>query len=258
MCLIGLALRVHPDCPVILISNRDEYHSRPTAPLSQWASMPEAYGGQDLKAGGGWLMANRSGRWAALTNIRDLRLVRPFGPSRGELVQKCVDPKIPLEALKAEILSQKDRYSGFNLLVGDMDQVDYLSSYQSEWQSVPTGIHSLSNDELNSPWPKARQTQKNLAQLLHHSADALTHENLVAQLSSPDPHPKRLRPNTGIPAMMEKMLSASLILSAKYGTVSQSSLVLREDGLHFGESSLNTRGQEKERQQFEIPFASLN
>ena len=36
MCVVTLAHRVHPDWPLILIGNRDEFHARPAAPLAEW------------------------------------------------------------------------------------------------------------------------------------------------------------------------------------------------------------------------------
>src|SRR3546814_3292147 len=36
MCVVALAWQVHPDWPLILIGNRDEFHDRPSAPLGAW------------------------------------------------------------------------------------------------------------------------------------------------------------------------------------------------------------------------------
>ena len=36
MCVVALAWRVHPDWPLILVGNRDEFHERPSAALAAW------------------------------------------------------------------------------------------------------------------------------------------------------------------------------------------------------------------------------
>jgi hypothetical protein len=36
MCLILFAYRIRPDYPLVLAANRDEFYTRPTAPLDFW------------------------------------------------------------------------------------------------------------------------------------------------------------------------------------------------------------------------------
>ena len=55
MCLIVVGWRVHPDYPLVVAANRDEFYARPTAQLSRWPDAPEIMGGLDLEAGGTWL-----------------------------------------------------------------------------------------------------------------------------------------------------------------------------------------------------------
>jgi uncharacterized protein with NRDE domain len=49
MCLILLSYRMHPDYPLILAANRDEFYNRPTAPLDWWTDHPDVLAGRDLK-----------------------------------------------------------------------------------------------------------------------------------------------------------------------------------------------------------------
>ena len=51
MCLIVFAWKAHPRYPLILATNRDEYHERPSAPLSYWDDAPEVLGGRDIEKG---------------------------------------------------------------------------------------------------------------------------------------------------------------------------------------------------------------
>ena len=62
MCLIGIAWQAHPEYPLIIAANRDEFHNRPTRPAQWWTDTPELFAGQDLQAGGTWLGIARSGR----------------------------------------------------------------------------------------------------------------------------------------------------------------------------------------------------
>src|SRR3546814_15301339 len=55
MCVVALAHRVHPDWPLILIGNRDEFHARAAAPLHEWDDGSGIVAGRDLQAGGTWL-----------------------------------------------------------------------------------------------------------------------------------------------------------------------------------------------------------
>ena len=62
MCLILFACHMHPDYPLILIANRDEFHARPTRVAQWWYDSPNLLAGQDLTAGGTWLGITTSGR----------------------------------------------------------------------------------------------------------------------------------------------------------------------------------------------------
>ena len=65
MCLIVLAWRVHPEFPLIVAANRDEFHARPAAPAGFWKDQPGILAGRDLQARGTWMGVSRSGRFAA-------------------------------------------------------------------------------------------------------------------------------------------------------------------------------------------------
>jgi len=82
MCLILVAWRAHPDYPLAVAANRDEFFARPTAAAAPWAEDPRVLGGRDLEAGGTWLGIREGGRFAAVTNVREPGV--PKGPrSRG-------------------------------------------------------------------------------------------------------------------------------------------------------------------------------
>jgi uncharacterized protein with NRDE domain len=147
MCLIVLAWRAHPDYPLIVAANRDEFHARSAAPAAFWEDRPEVLGGRDLEARGTWMGVSRSGRFAAVTNYRGAREPRA-GESRGALVSRfLVDSQGPgsyVHALKNEL------YSGFNLLACDGQELWWISNRGGAPRRLDPGIYGLGNALLDS------------------------------------------------------------------------------------------------------------
>ena len=130
--------------PFLLLSNRDEFLERPTAPLDYWPDQP-ILAGRDLRSGGAWLGFGPGRRWAVLTNIPGP--VPPDAPSRGTLVQNFLTGQLDTQNL------DRHRYAGFNLLLGIGTQLTYLSS-QDPPRSLPPGTYALGNDTLARPSPR--------------------------------------------------------------------------------------------------------
>ena len=73
MCIL-LVTTAHPDYPLILLSNRDEFLSRPTAAAEWWEEDGKSVlSGRDLRhaSHGTWLGLTKEGRIACLTNFRE-------------------------------------------------------------------------------------------------------------------------------------------------------------------------------------------
>lgn len=51
MCILFIAINQHPEYPVIICANRDEFHQRPTQNMHFW-SEPKILAGKDMQAGG--------------------------------------------------------------------------------------------------------------------------------------------------------------------------------------------------------------
>ncbi|KAI9820224.1 MAG: hypothetical protein M1827_005846 [Pycnora praestabilis] len=89
MCIV-LISTAHPTYPLILIDNRDEYLTRPTAPASWWPSPNDhILAARDLlkAAHGTWLGVTRHGRIAVLTNFREEDQPASGVRSRGAMVK---------------------------------------------------------------------------------------------------------------------------------------------------------------------------
>lgn len=114
MCILTVAVNAHDDFPLIMLHNRDEYHSRTATPLIQRGDILAAF---DELSGGTWMGVNvRTGAVAALTNVRS-REKPPDGTprrSRGELVMRALRGE-------AEATASTTRcYSNYNLLHGEV------------------------------------------------------------------------------------------------------------------------------------------
>ena len=146
MCLIAFAWNAHPDFPLVLVANRDEFHARPTAPLAPWTDAPDILGGRDLQAGGGWLALRRGQqRLAAVTNIREALPVLPQ-LSRGQLVRDYVSGDDCAVTFAEMRRVDGNDYGGFNLLLWDGADLIYATNrLKPRWETVTPGIHGISN-----------------------------------------------------------------------------------------------------------------
>lgn len=138
MCLIAVAWQAHPDYPLIVLANRDEFHARPAAPARFWAEAPQLLAGRDLSAGGTWLGVTRQGRFAALTNVREPGM-RPGGRSRGLIVSAYLQGDARAEAYAADVTAEGGEYSGFNLLASDGDSLWWTSNRGAGPQRLDPG-----------------------------------------------------------------------------------------------------------------------
>lgn len=164
MCLIVLNTGQHPEYPLILAANRDEFHARPTQEAHWWPDRPDILGGRDLQAGGTWLALHRNGRFATVTNFRDAVPSSPMLLSRGHLVTGFLESKLEPRAYLETI--RESAYAGFNLIVGTASEVAYLSNHEEGTRRLPAGTYGLSNALLDGPWHKVERSKAELASLV--------------------------------------------------------------------------------------------
>ena len=143
MCLILFASDAHPRYRLVLAANRDEFYERPTAAAHWWENAPDLLAGRDLRGGGSWMGVTRGGRWAAVTNYRDLASVRADAPSRGALVSDYLRGDLPPERYLQTLARRAGDYNGFNLLVGDAGGVWWLSNHSAGPVRVEPGTERV-------------------------------------------------------------------------------------------------------------------
>jgi uncharacterized protein with NRDE domain len=242
MCLMLIAYNYHPDYPLILASNRDEFYCRPTEALNVREEQQDMLCGLDLEGGGTWLAASRSGRIAALTNVREPDRVNSNAPSRGLLVSQCVLSAQTLPECLNDIMQQADSYNGFNLIAADSSGLYYCSNRIATVQKLPTGIYGLSNHRLDTAWPKVT-TAKALFRDALDSAGELNCEALLSILRTRECPPEHLLPDTGVGSVWERILAPIFIDSEIYGTRTSSLVLLARDGrLRFIERTHGSAG----------------
>ncbi|MBK5106463.1 MAG: NRDE family protein [Burkholderiales bacterium] len=241
MCLILIAHRAHPDYPLVIAANRDEYYQRPAAKAAFWQDHPHILAGRDLDGMGTWLGVTRAGRFAALTNFRDPRERKTDAPTRGRLVSGFLASAQEPRAYLEEVATQARHYNGFNLLAGDIDGVFYFSSRAGGVQQVSPGIHGLSNHLLDTPWPKVARGKQRLQAAL---ADEPSAEALLDLLHDRQPATETELPDTGVGVDMERVLSPALIVSPQYGTRASTAVLFGGDGsLSFNERTVLRGGE---------------
>lgn len=241
MCLILFAHAAHPRYRLVVAANRDEWFRRPSAPAAFWADRPEVLAGRDLEQGGTWLGLTRGGRFAALTNFRDPRAKRDGAPSRGALVSAFLDGKrAPLD-YAARLVTEADRYNGFNLLAGAGDELAYLSSRGRQAMPVAPGVHGLSNGALDEPWPKVRKGRERLSEALSRDVGP---DDLFTLLKDHSLAPDEELPDTGVSRDWERLLSAMHIVADGYGTRCATVVLVGHDGeVTFCERTFDAGGR---------------
>jgi len=241
MCLILFAYRHHPRYRLIVAANRDEFLDRPSAPAAFWPEHPHLLGGKDLKSGGTWLGITRAGRIAAITNYRDPRSVMEGAPSRGHLVTRFLTGDISPFDYMTTVAKEAHIYNGFNLLAGDRTDLYHFSNRNGVVSALEPGIHGISNNLLNTPWPKLTRGKR-----LFREALALDEKHLpdaLFRVLADDyrPHDADL-PDTGVGLTWERVLSTIFIDHRPvYGTRSSTVLLIDNDNrVTFRERTFNS------------------
>ncbi len=251
MCLILFAWKSHPDYPLVVAANRDEFYERNTEPLAWWPDHPHLLAGKDradvIGSPGTWLGFTKTGRFAALTNVRAPSEKNPDARTRGELsLRYLIGQHKPYEYIQ-ENAKRFEQYNGFNLLMADLSDPE---NAEMHWvsnrlmmgqnirprkvfpeQALAPGVYGLSNAMLDTPWPKVNHRVAAFAQTLAMDSGQLKNSDHYLRVLA-DTHeasPQEL-PSTGVNKDWEKALSAAFIKTPEYGTRSSTILRVRKDG----------------------------
>jgi len=262
MCIAYLALNVHPDWPVFIAANRDEFHQRPAHPAAPWPDRPDIVAGRDIQAGGTWMGVAASGRFALVTNFREPGASPEPTPdrSRGALVADFL--RGTTSATDYLNMLQPARYQGFNLIVGDGTSTAYLSNRVRQHDTgnphvLAPGRYTLSNHLLDTPWPKTRRLRKALA--VWPNDDLLQSlQPVFDALADTTPARDDQLPDTGLSLVRERMLSSVFIRSPDYGTRCSTVLAIRADGRAiFSEWSFDQEGRGQMRHDWPLRIRAV-
>ncbi|WP_257284752.1 NRDE family protein [Endozoicomonas sp. SESOKO1] len=253
MCLIVFSWQPDSQYPLILAANRDEFYRRPTQAADFWNDSPDVFGGRDLEAGGSWLAINKNGRFAAVTNYREVPGIAGFY-SRGVLVSDFVTGSQPASDYLQALQQQRDKWSGFNLLIMDSTGLYYFSNRTKApgISPLPPGIYGLSNHLLDTPWPKLVTARNGLTRAIQESIPPCS-KQLIELMYDSYQAPDEQLPDTGVSKDLEKRLSSCFIASEDYGTRNTSVLMIdRHHQLQWIEQGYLPGGVAGERRQFKI------
>ena len=251
MCLIVLAIDQHPEIPLVLATNRDEVHDRPTEPMKWWEDQP-ILAGRDKRSGGTWLAIQRNGSMALVTNYR----------SGTAEIGKRSRGNIPLELLQADVTSaslttlffQREMYSGFNLIASNGSRWFYTGSEDRvPYRDLSRGLYGLSNHLLQSNWPKVNRGRAALRGSMDAAAGdtAMLHDLLIQALKDETPAEDALLPDTGVGLELERFLSPLFIRGSAYGTRATTVVTVERSGkLKVSEQQYGPAGSKGERRSF--------
>jgi uncharacterized protein with NRDE domain len=254
MCLLVLAWRVHPRYPLVLAANRDEFHERPAAALARWPAPDDILAGRDLRANGTWLALDRARRLGVVTNFRELQRPRADAPSRGGLIPQYLRTAGGPEEFFAALAGKAAEYSGFNLLLADRQSLWYGSNRGAPFaRALAAGVHGLSNESLDTPWPKLQRVRRGFEDWLRDAPQA-DPARLFALLADRT----RVRdaaelPHTGLSREWEQVLSSPFVQDPDYGTRCSTVLMLESGGAcYLAERRFDAQGNSQGETEFRL------
>ncbi len=234
MCLIVFAYNSHPDFKLILAANRDEFYDRPTSPAGWWKDHQGILAGRDLKAKGTWMGVDKNGRFAAVTNYRDISNIREDVRSRGDLPVEFLLREDSSKKYCEEVLQKGDEYNGFNLLTLD-DEMTHISNYENKVNLLGDGVYGLSNALLDTAWPKVEKAKNSFKAKIR---DDFRLEDLIQLMQDEEVASDRDLPETGLPLEVERAVSAMCIRTSNYGTCCSTAITIDYKGkVEFMEKS---------------------
>lgn len=277
MCLILTSWQSHPQYPLVVIANRDEFYERPTDPMHWWNEHPHILAGRDRAdvngSSGTWMGFTKTGKFAALTNVRAPSEKNPESRTRGEIAAEFLKGRQTPEEFMNDSEKKFHRYNGFNFLSTDLSsekpELHWLSNRVlmgdklrprkvMNPQRLNPGIYGLSNAMLDTPWPKVQHRVGAFAQMLAmDTGDFKKSEQYIRIMQDLTQAPDDYLPQTGVSYEWEKVLSSTFIKTEHYGTRSITLIRVKHDGQYEviekcfdAEKELNTQVFEGQLENF--------
>lgn len=249
MCLLLIAYKSHPEYKLIVAANRDEFYRRPTEPAKFWNDNPTLLAGKDLECGGTWLGITKSGRFAAITNYRDIKNIKPNAPTRGHLVSDFLLSEISPKNYSLKLLEMADNFNGYNLIYGLINELHYFSNQTKKDEILTPGIYGLSNALLDTPWWKVIKSKKLFNEQV--SSSKIDTDKLFDILKNKEVAKDKDLPQTGLDLPTERAVSPIFISSEKYGTRASTVLLWnKNDKISLIEKSLEIQSGNWETNDF--------
>ena len=259
MCVIAISFQQHPKFPLVIAANRDEFFKRPTRSINWWSEDPNLLAGKDLTANGTWAGFTRSGKFAAITNVREgPASANSASTSRGSLPLNYLQGELSPADYLQQLAANADQFEGFNLFVGDSSQLFYFSNRDNQIRQLGSGLYACSNGTLDSQWPKVEQLKTELsAAILAQEVDL---QALFAALKNHSKADRARLPDTGVGLDWERLLSPIFIESPAYGTrVSTVVLIDHQGRVTFVERAYasNANGQPPVTRRFDFEIENV-
>lgn len=248
MCLAVIDFQPNRTVPVRIVANRDEFRERPARPMHWWEDN-RLLAGQDLQAGGTWMGVDARRRFALLTNIRPGYIGVQGRKSRGDLVVEYLCGNETIAAFHARLRDNLSDYGGFNLLLGSASQIFWFSSAHPQGHWLTPGIHALSNDALNTPWPKTELARQQMQDQGFAVDQEQVNHGILASTAVAE---KSRLPSTGVPFEWESRLSAQTITGAGYGTLARTQLALSQTQARIIEQQIDVDGQPQSEVRYQV------
>ena len=258
MCILFLAINQHPEFPLVIAANRDEYHDRPSSPMHYWPDHPHILAGRDQRKGGTWLGINRSGKFCAITNFRTAENINPDARSRGELVKMYLDGSYQKPGgdlnFHQFLVEQGHKYGPFNLVFGDIRNLHVYCNQNNVLTRLGDGFHSLSNGFIDQRWPKMSLGVQKLSHLVSQrgaieidTLNQIMHDQTLADEAD--------LPDTGLNRQAERFISSIFIQGEQYGTRTTSYIIYSPGSIQAHELNYSSSGSITSQQTFTIEIS---
>lgn len=271
MCTLFLFINQIKNCPIALVSNRDEYKSRKSTSIQGWDHNLQLFGNEiiaprdEFKRGTWFACQNKiKPKWAILTNIRDLNSFKDNLKSRGDIILNFLNSNDSAENYLKKLEKVANEYNYFNLIFSDHKSIYYFHSkdYESnklyDYGDNGKNIFALSNGKINSNWPKISYSREKFQAFL-----TTNNENnfnfywdyFKNEMMNSKTYDISTLPNTGLSPEREILLSSLFIPGEQYGT--NSSLffgIEKNDSLFFYEQTYDIFSQVDTSKKININF----